>query len=67
MELSTRTVTLELAETFVIARESSDTVDLVEVEIRHDGLAGYGEAAPIDRYGETVGSATAWLEGRSRC
>ena len=62
MELSTRTVTLELAETFVIARESSDAVDLVEVEIRHDGLAGYGEAAPIDRYGETVGSATAWLE-----
>ena len=33
----------ELAETFVIARESSDTVDLVEVEIRHDGLVGYGE------------------------
>ena len=62
MELSTRTVTLELAETFVIARESSDTVDLVEVEIRHDGLVGYGEAAPIDRYGETAGSATAWLE-----
>ena len=62
MELSTRTVTLELAETFVIARESSDTVDLVEVEIRHDGLVGYGEAAPIDRYGETADSATAWLE-----
>ncbi len=62
MELSTRTVTLELAETFVIARESSDTVDLVEVEIRHDGIVGYGEAAPIDRYGETAGSATAWLE-----
>ena len=54
MELSARTVTLELAETFVIARESSDTVDLVEVEIRHDGLVGYGEAAPIERYGETV-------------
>ena len=55
-------MTLELAETFVIARESSDTVDLVEVEIRHDGLVGYGEAAPIERYGETVSSATAWLE-----
>ncbi len=54
-------VTLELAETFVIARESSDTVDLVEVQIRHDGLVGYGEAAPIDRYSETVTSATAWL------
>jgi L-Ala-D/L-Glu epimerase / N-acetyl-D-glutamate racemase len=62
MELATRTVTLELAETFVIARESSDTVDLVEVEIRHDGLVGYGEAAPIERYRETVSSAVAWLE-----
>jgi L-Ala-D/L-Glu epimerase len=62
MELSARTVTLELAETFVIARESSDTVDLVEVEVRHDGLVGYGEAAPIDRYGETAASASVWLE-----
>jgi L-alanine-DL-glutamate epimerase-like enolase superfamily enzyme len=62
MELAARTVTLELAETFVIARESSDTVDLVEVEIRHDGLVGYGEAAPIERYRETAASAVSWLE-----
>jgi L-alanine-DL-glutamate epimerase-like enolase superfamily enzyme len=62
MELSTRIVTLELAETFVIARESQETVDLVEVEVRHEALAGYGEAAPIERYGESVASATAWLE-----
>ena len=33
MELSTRVVALELAETFVIARESQDTVELVEVEL----------------------------------
>src|SRR3990170_2639104 len=62
MQLSTRMVTLELAETFVIAREAQDTVDLVEVEIRHEGLAGYGEAAPIERYGETAASAAAWLQ-----
>ncbi len=61
MELATRPVTLELAETFVIARESQDTVELVEVEIRHDGISGYGEAAPIDRYDEDVDSAMAWL------
>jgi L-Ala-D/L-Glu epimerase / N-acetyl-D-glutamate racemase len=65
MELAARTVTLELAETFVIAREESDTVDLVEVEIRHDGRVGWGEAAPIDRYGETVDPALAWLEEAS--
>ena len=63
MELAARTVTLELAETFVIARESSDTADVVEVEIRHDGRVGHGEAAPIERYGETVATATAWLDG----
>jgi L-alanine-DL-glutamate epimerase-like enolase superfamily enzyme len=63
MELAARIVTLELGETFVIARESHDFVDLVEVEIRHDGHSGYGEAAPIDRYGESAASALAWLEG----
>jgi L-alanine-DL-glutamate epimerase-like enolase superfamily enzyme len=55
-------VTLELAETFVIARESSDTVEVVEVEISHDGVVGYGEAAPIERYDETATSTAAWLE-----
>jgi L-alanine-DL-glutamate epimerase-like enolase superfamily enzyme len=65
MELSAQAITLELAETFVIARESQDTVDLVEVAIRHGGMTGYGEAAPIDRYGETVDPALAWLEGAS--
>jgi L-alanine-DL-glutamate epimerase-like enolase superfamily enzyme len=61
MELSTRIVTLDLAQTFVIARESQDVVELVEVELRHDGLVGYGEAAPIERYDETVDSAAEWL------
>jgi L-alanine-DL-glutamate epimerase-like enolase superfamily enzyme len=62
MELSFRTVTLELAETFVIARESQETVEVVEVEIRHGELVGCGEAAPIDRYDESAASAAAWLE-----
>ena len=62
MELSARTVTLELAETFRIARESQDTVEVVEVEIRHDGLAGFGEATPIDHYGESAASALDWLQ-----
>ena len=57
-----RTVTLDLAETFVIARESQDAVDLVEVEVRHGAHLGYGEAAPIERYGESVASAATWLE-----
>ena len=32
------------------------------VEIRHDGVTGYGEAAPTDRYDESAGSALSFLE-----
>ena len=63
MELSARIVSLELAETFTIARGPQDTADLVEVEIRHSGVSGYGEAAPLDRYGESPESALAYAEG----
>jgi L-Ala-D/L-Glu epimerase / N-acetyl-D-glutamate racemase len=62
MEVTARTATLELAETFVISRESADTADIVQVEIRHDGVSGFGEGAPIDRYDETAESAFAYVE-----
>ena len=38
VESAARIVSLELAETFTIARGSQDTADVVEVEIRHDGV-----------------------------
>jgi L-alanine-DL-glutamate epimerase-like enolase superfamily enzyme len=63
VELSARIVSLELADTFTIARSSQDTADVVEVEIRHDGVSGFGEAAPLDIYDESTGSALAYLEG----
>ncbi len=63
MELSARIVTLDLAETFTIARGSQDTADVVEVEIRHGDVSGFGEAAPIGRYGESAESALAYVEG----
>src|SRR6478672_9657785 len=62
MELSARIVTLELAETFTIARGSQDTAEVVEVEIRHEGVSGFGEAAPIDTYDESAESAIAYVE-----
>jgi L-Ala-D/L-Glu epimerase / N-acetyl-D-glutamate racemase len=61
MELEAEIVTLELAETFRIARESQDTVDVVDVEIRHEGLRGFGEATPLEHYGESADSARTWL------
>jgi L-alanine-DL-glutamate epimerase-like enolase superfamily enzyme len=62
VEARARIVTLELAETFVIARSASDTSESVVVEIRHSGVSGFGEAAPTDRYGESAASALAYVE-----
>src|SRR5215813_11467714 len=62
MDVSAHIATLELAETFVISRESTDTAEVVQVEIRHDGASGYGEGAPIDRYDETAASGLAYVE-----
>jgi L-alanine-DL-glutamate epimerase-like enolase superfamily enzyme len=60
--MTARTATLELAETFVISRESSDTAEVVFVEVQHGKVSGFGEAAPIDRYGESAESALAYVE-----
>ena len=62
VELTARIVTLKLAETFVISRESSDEDDVVQVELRHGELTGFGEGAPIERYDESGSSALAYLE-----
>jgi L-Ala-D/L-Glu epimerase len=62
VELAHRVVTLALAEAFTISRETSTETEVVWVELRHDGVSGYGEAAPVDRYGETAASAAAFLD-----
>jgi len=62
VDLSARIVTLELAETFVISRGARDTEDVVEVTLECSGVRGYGEAAPIERYGESHESALAYVE-----
>jgi L-alanine-DL-glutamate epimerase-like enolase superfamily enzyme len=61
MEVRAEIVRLELAETFVISRESADWADVVHVSIAHDGHVGRGEAAPIERYSETAESALAFV------
>jgi L-Ala-D/L-Glu epimerase / N-acetyl-D-glutamate racemase len=55
-------MTLRMAETFVISRGASDEAEAVVVEIRHDGLSGYGEANPIERYDESAASALAFAQ-----
>jgi L-alanine-DL-glutamate epimerase-like enolase superfamily enzyme len=61
MEVRAEIVRLDLAETFVISRESQDWADVVHVTIRHDGTIGRGEAAPIERYEESAESALAFV------
>ena len=62
VEVSARIVTLELAETFVISRSARDERGRRRGELRHGGVTGYGEAAPIERYGESAESAPAYVE-----
>jgi L-Ala-D/L-Glu epimerase / N-acetyl-D-glutamate racemase len=65
VEVHPRIVTVRLAETFTISRESVDEVELVEVEIRHRGVSGFGEAAPSERYDESAASALAFVESHA--
>jgi L-Ala-D/L-Glu epimerase len=62
MRVRARVARLELAETFTIARGSSDHEDVVQVELAHDGLVGYGEAAPASFLRETVAGTLDFVE-----
>jgi L-alanine-DL-glutamate epimerase-like enolase superfamily enzyme len=53
---------LTLTEPFVIARDTTTEAEVVWVEIEHGGERGCGEAAPIERYEESAGSAAAYVE-----
>ena len=65
MHLSARIVRLELEEPFTIARGTETEVEVVQVEIAHDGMVGMGEATPIERYDEYPSSALAYLEAHA--
>ncbi|MDP6112140.1 MAG: dipeptide epimerase [Planctomycetota bacterium] len=56
MKLKTSKLDLNLKHTFRISRESSDVRNNVLVEIKHQGLTGFGEAAPSPHYNESADS-----------
>jgi L-alanine-DL-glutamate epimerase-like enolase superfamily enzyme len=62
VRLSARIVNLELAEPFVIARDTTEVAEVVWVEVEHEGERGFGEAAPNDRYDESAESALDYVE-----
>jgi L-alanine-DL-glutamate epimerase-like enolase superfamily enzyme len=53
---------VRLAETFVIARDSSDEAEAIEVELRHEGYSGFGEGTPIERYEEDAATGVEFLQ-----
>jgi L-Ala-D/L-Glu epimerase / N-acetyl-D-glutamate racemase len=62
MEVAAKIVRLQLAETFVIAREAADYADVVQVSLTDEGVTGYGEAAPVERYDESAESALRFID-----
>jgi L-alanine-DL-glutamate epimerase-like enolase superfamily enzyme len=62
VDVEARIVRLELAETFVIARESTDFADVVHVSLTHEGVTGYGEGAPVERYDESPRTAKRFVD-----
>ena len=63
MEIRAHVITLALAESFEIARGSSDFEDVLIVELEHDGVIGIGEGAPVDYHGETTAAMLAEAQG----
>jgi L-alanine-DL-glutamate epimerase-like enolase superfamily enzyme len=62
VEVTARRATLRLAQTFVISRSAADEAEVVNVELRHRGQSGFGEAQPQEHYDESPESALAYLE-----
>ncbi|MEX1274678.1 MAG: dipeptide epimerase [Bacteroidota bacterium] len=63
MTLRSTLYDLRLRHTFTISRSSRDISPVVLLEIEHDGIVGYGEAAPSRRYGESVETVQQFLAG----
>ena len=53
----------KLAEVFTISRGSRTQADVLTVRITKDGITGWGECVPYARYGESMDSVTAEIEG----
>ena len=61
MKITFQQYDLRLKHTFTTARGGRDVSPVVILELEHDGLIGYGESAPIARYGESVETVEAFL------
>ena len=65
MKLSVTADTFPLAEVFTISRGSRTEAHVLTVTVTERGLTGRGECVPYARYGETLESVRAEIEGLS--
>ena len=61
--LSIRREQFRLAQVFTISRGSRTHAEVVVVEITDGGHRGRGECVPYSRYGESVDSVVAQIDG----
>ena len=61
--ISVKAERFRLAEVFTIARGSRTEAQVLTVELARGGHRGWGECVPYARYGETLESVTAQIEG----
>lgn len=65
MQIDVRIESLALAETFTIARGSSDVEDVAVIALQHDGITAYGEGAAVDYHGQTAAAIAAELDAHA--
>lgn len=63
MEISVQRDVFPLAQVFRISRGARTEAQVLTVRITSDGAVGWGECVPYARYGETLESVTAEIEG----
>ena len=63
MQVSVTADTFRLAEVFTISRGSRTEAKVLTVTVEKDGIIGRGECVPYARYGESLESVTAQIEG----
>jgi L-alanine-DL-glutamate epimerase-like enolase superfamily enzyme len=63
MEITVTPETFRLAEAFTISRGSRTEARVLTVRASDRGITGWGECVPYARYGETLQSVTAQIEG----
>ncbi len=62
MNIRFHTIDLHLKHPFTIARGSSTARQSVILELEHDGITGFGEAAPLQRYDESIESVSSFFK-----